>query len=57
MQNLTLTESQIEYKVEKAIDRLDRQFMSNQITQDQYDRDMVSIDKWAQQQYEANYEK
>ena len=57
MQNLTLTESQIEYRVEKAIDRLDRQFMSNQITQEQYDRDMVSIDKWAQQQYEANYEK
>lgn len=57
MENLKLTESQIEYRVEKAIDRLDRQFMSNQITQEQYDRDMVSIDKWAQQQYEANYEK
>jgi hypothetical protein len=52
MENLTLTESQIEYKVEKAIDRLDRHFMSNQITQAQYDRDMVSIDKWAEQQYQ-----
>ena len=52
MQNLTLTESQIEYRVEKAIDRLDRQFMSNQITQEQYDRDMLSLDKWAEQEYQ-----
>ena len=57
MQNLTLTESQIEYKVEKAIDRLDRQFMSNQITQEQYDRDMLSLDKWAEQEYQhSKYE-
>ena len=57
MENLTLTESQIEYRVEKAIDRLDRQFMSNQITQDQYDRDMLSLDKWAEQEYQhSKYE-
>ena len=57
MENLTLTESQIEYKVEKAIDRLDRQFMSNQITQEQYDRDMLSLDKWAEQEYQhSKYE-
>jgi len=47
-----LTEDQIERKVESAIDRLDRHLLSNQITQEQYDRDIVSIDKWAQQQYE-----
>ena len=47
-----LTENQIEYRVEKAIDRLDRQFLSNQITQEQYDRDLVAIDKWAEQQYQ-----
>lgn len=47
-----LTEAQIEHRVECAIDRLDRHLLSNQITQEQYDRDIVSIDKWASQQYE-----
>jgi hypothetical protein len=47
-----LTEDQIERKVESAIDRLDRHLLSNQITQEQYDRDIVSIDKWAEQQYQ-----
>jgi len=47
-----LTENQIEYRAEKAIDRLDRQLLSNQITQAQYDRDIVAIDKWAEQQYQ-----
>ena len=47
-----LTEEQIERKVELAIDRLDRHLLSNQITQEQYDRDIVSIDKWAEQQYQ-----
>ena len=47
-----LTEEQIERKVESAIDRLDRHLLSNQITQEQYDRDIVSIDKWAEQQYQ-----
>ena len=57
MENLTLTESQIEYRVEMAVNRLDRQFMSNQITQDQYDRDMLSRDKWAEQEYQhSKYE-
>jgi hypothetical protein len=51
MENL-LTESQIEMRVEWAIDRLDRHLLTNQITQEQYDRDIVSIDKWASQQYE-----
>jgi hypothetical protein len=48
-----LTEEQIEYRVERAIDRLDRHLLSNQITQEQYDRDIVAIDKWAAQQYQA----
>jgi hypothetical protein len=52
MDNQALTEDQIERKVELAIDRLDRHLLSNQITQEQYDRDMVSIDKWADQQYQ-----
>jgi hypothetical protein len=47
-----LTEDQIERKVESAIDRLDRHLLTNQITQEQYDRDMLAIDKWAEQQYQ-----
>lgn len=47
-----LTEEQIERMVERQIDRLDRHLLSNQITQEQYDRDIVSLDKWASQQYE-----
>ena len=47
-----LTEDQIERKVESAIDRLDRHLLTNQITQEQYDRDIVAIDKWAEQQYQ-----
>ena len=47
-----LTEDQIEHRVQVAVDRLDRHFLTNQISQEQYDRDMVAIDKWASQQYE-----
>lgn len=47
-----LTEDQIETRVEKAIDGLDRQLMTNKISQEEYDRDIVAIDKWASQQYE-----
>lgn len=48
----TLTEFEIEMRVQWAIDRLDRDFLLNKITQEQYDRDIVSIDKWSSQQYE-----
>jgi hypothetical protein len=47
-----LTENQIENRVESAVDRLDRHLLTNQINQEQYDKDIVSIDKWASQQYE-----
>ena len=52
MEYQALTEDQIEHKVEVYIDKLDRHLLSNQITQEQYDRDIVSIDKWASQQYQ-----
>ena len=52
MENQYLTETQIENRVEAAIDRLDRHLLTNQISQEQYDKDIVSIDKWASQQYE-----
>ena len=47
-----LTEEQIERKVEIQIDRLDRHLLSNQITQEQYDRDIMALDTWAIQQHE-----
>jgi len=47
-----LTEEQIERMVERHIDRLDRHLLSNQITQEQYDRDIVALDKWSSQQYQ-----
>ena len=47
-----LTENQIETRVEREIDQLDRNLLTNKITQQQYDKDIVSIDKWASQQYE-----
>ena len=47
-----MTEHEIEIRAERAMDRLDRQLLSNQIQQAQYDRDIVSLDKWAEQQYQ-----
>lgn len=45
-----MTESQIEIIVEKATDKLDRQLMAHKISQTQYDREIVILDRWAQQQ-------
>lgn len=52
MTEQALTEEQIERMVERQIDRLDRHLLSNQISQEQYDRDIVALDRWASQQYE-----
>lgn len=46
-----LTEDQIERKVERMIDALDKSFMNGDMTQEQYDTEMKSIDDWAQEQY------
>lgn len=48
-----LTEEQIEWHVERAIDRLDRQFLSGTITQQEYDHEVMIVDKWAHQQLQA----
>lgn len=50
---IALNESQIERKMELAVDRLDRHLLSNQITQEQYDSDMESLDRWALQEWVA----
>jgi hypothetical protein len=46
-----LTEHMIERIVERKMDRLDEQFLSGKLTQKEYDREMVALDKWASQQY------
>ena len=46
-----MTENEIERRVQVAIDGLDRHLLTNQINQEQYDRNIVAIDKWASQQY------
>lgn len=53
MTELQARENQIECRVEKMVDRLDRRFMNGAIEQAEYDREMVVIDKWAQQQIDA----
>ena len=51
--NEILTEAEIELRVERAIDKLDKKFMQGEITQAEYDREIFIIDKWSEQQYKA----
>jgi len=46
-----MTEAEIEYRVEKMMDRLDANLMTNSITQKDYDREVIRLDQWASQQY------
>lgn len=48
-----LTEAEIELRVERAIDKLDRRFMRGELTQSEYDREIFILDKWSAQQYKA----
>ena len=50
--NLTMSESEIEIIVERAIDKLDARLMQSKISQSEYDSEVSIIDKWATQQYE-----
>lgn len=45
-----LTEDQIEQHVERAMSRLDRQFLAGTISQQEYDREVLILDRWAYQQ-------
>lgn len=47
-----MTEDQIERIVERETDRLDARFMTGKIDQEEYDREIVILDKWASQQFE-----
>ena len=46
-----MTESQIEMQVESKMNSLDRQLMSGSISEDQYDREVRKLDKWAEREY------
>lgn len=51
MGDTTMTEDQIERRVESMVNRLDEQFMSSDMCQSEYDDEMRKIDQWATQQY------
>lgn len=46
-----MTEEEIERKVEKTIDKLDKRYLSGEITREQYESEMVLISRWAEEQY------
>jgi hypothetical protein len=45
-----MTEDQIERRVERAMDRLDARLMDGRLSQAEYDREVIILDKWASQQ-------
>jgi hypothetical protein len=48
-----LTEDQIERLVERAMNKLDARLMGGTLSQADYDHEVMILDKWAQQQYDA----
>lgn len=48
-----LTEAEIELRVERHMDKLDRKLMRGEITQSEYEREVFILDKWSAQQYKA----
>ena len=50
-----MTEEQIERRVEKMVDHLDRVFLSGAMSQADYDEEMRSLDEWAREQYQLTF--
>lgn len=48
-----LTEEQIEWHVERAIDRLDKKLFKGSVSMDEYYRQFDEITEWAKQQEQA----
>jgi hypothetical protein len=46
-----LTEDQIERKVERLFDTLDRQYQNSAMTADEYNAKSRNIDRWAENAY------
>jgi hypothetical protein len=47
---MAMTEDQIERRVEKMTDSLDRQFLAGHISQKDYDHAMRELGQWAERQ-------
>lgn len=47
-----MTEHEIELRVERAMDALDRRLMNGSISQVQYDLKVKELDAWAEKQYQ-----
>ena len=45
-----MTEDQIERVIEKNIDKLDKALMRGKITEDEYDREIIRLERWGEQQ-------
>ena len=50
-----MTENQIELRVERAMDSLDRVFLAGKVTQAEYDSRVRELSRWADSQYIANH--
>lgn len=53
--SVLLNEDEIERIVEVTTDSLDKMLMKGILSQEEYDREIVALDKWASQQYSAIY--
>ena len=49
-----MTEDQIERRVERMVDRLDKQYMGGEITEKEYSLQMRLISSWADTMYKAS---
>ena len=47
-----MTEDQIELKVEREMDKLDRKLIDGLITQTRYDLEVDELERWADRQYQ-----
>ena len=50
-----MTPEQIERRVERTMDHLDRVFLNGDITQKNYDLAVADLDAWAEEQYCQHY--
>jgi hypothetical protein len=49
-----MTEDQIERRVERMIDHLDRLLLSGSMTQKNYNLAMIDLSRWAESKYREN---
>lgn len=52
-----MTEEQIECAVERKINALDRMLLKGQLTEDEYDQEIIHLDYWAEREYDKLYKR